>query len=156
MEQIRITGLENDDAPQWAVIRDKDGNKVYEGFTIHNKPHGAGTVYYPDGKIYQEGIFGIKGLLLGREYYPNGELRFEGVYRINKAYGPNFPIYGKSYDEYGVLQYDGKFKIHRSGLGYPLVEEPESFGKVPQDYRPHFDFVMWQDLESKIDEGKKA
>jgi hypothetical protein len=48
---------------------------VYEGYTLNDKPCGEGTSYYPNGKIFQEGIFDIKGLIKGAEYYPNGNIR---------------------------------------------------------------------------------
>ena len=116
---------------RWEILRDEDGAVQYEGFTDGHRPWGAGTTYYPTGIIYQEGVFGAKGLLCGREYYPNGQLRFEGLYRYNRNYGPNIPVYGRFYDEDGVKQIEGKFKIQCGGVGYPTVIKPENFGPVP-------------------------
>ena len=60
-----------------------------------------GISYYPNGNIYQEGIFGIKGLLIGKEYYPNGQVRFAGSYKLHQSYGPNPPLYGSVHDPEG-------------------------------------------------------
>ena len=127
---------ENRNDTQWGIITGDDGIRIYEGFLSGRSPKGAGVLFYPDGHIYQEGIFGFKGLLCGREYFPDGKLRFEGVYVYNKAYGPNFPICGRVYDANGVMIYNGKLVICRSGLGYPFVEEPKEFGPIPQEGRP--------------------
>ena len=124
-----------------------DGKKLYEGETRKGKPYGAGKAYYPDGTVYQEGEFGIKGLLKGKEYYPNGNLRFEGIYEHNTGYGPNYPIEGKCYDEEGNLYYEGKIKVLRSGLGWPRVEVPEQFGSVVQEGKPEINYTMWEDVD---------
>lgn len=121
----------------------------YEGFTISNKPFGAGTTYYPDGTIFQEGVFDIKGLVYGREYYPTGSLRFEGTYRINNGYGPNYPVYGKCYDESGNEIFSGQLSLTRSGLGYPRILEPEQYGEVVEAWRPDIEYFMWDDLRAQ-------
>ena len=117
----------------------------YEGFIINDKPYGSGTVYYADGTIYQEGVFDVKGLVYGREYYPSGVLRFEGTYRINRGYGPNYPVYGRCYDESGNEIYDGELSVVKSGLGYPMVEKPEEYGSVVGKGRPDIEYFMWED-----------
>ena len=105
-------------------------------------------MYYPDGTIYQEGVFGPKGLLCGKEYYPTGKLRFEGLYRYNMGYGPNYPICGKAYNPAGEQIYEGEFQIRRSGLGYPFVVKPEDFGPVPQKEKPRLHKrIQDEDLE---------
>ena len=125
----------------------EDGALLYSGFAVRDTPYGSGTVFYPDGKIYQEGVFGIKGLLYGREYYPSGKIRFEGVYAICMGYGPNYPIYGKCYDTEGNQFFNGKLKIRHSGLGYPTVEEPEQYGNVHMNDRPHYKSFSWSDAQ---------
>lgn len=133
---------------------------VYEGYTVDHKPFGAGRTFYWDGKPYQEGIFGLKGLLCGRLYYVNGMIRFEGQFRLNQAYGPNYPEYGTWYDQKGKMLYRGKFKVLRSSLGWPHVHEPEGFGCVPETTVNGHTFI-WDDarrLMKKQDapEKKKA
>ena len=128
-----------------SVLKNAEGKKLYAGALKNGKPYGYGTVYYPDGKIYQEGIFGIKGLLRGKEYYPDGQLRFQGEYRVNDAYGPNYPIEGSCYDQNGNLIYEGKLKVDRRGLGWPVVLEPEGYGRVLQKDRPDYHWFMWRD-----------
>lgn len=131
----------------WGVLQDEEGNKLYEGFLYNGKPSGAGTVYYPDGGIYQTGVFGIKGLLAGREYYPDGVLRFEGVYRLNDAYGPNYPQAGRFFSRDGELLLEGKAHAVRRGLGWPMVLEPEEFGPALQKDIPEIHCLMWQDVQ---------
>nr|MBQ6243002.1 hypothetical protein [Lachnospiraceae bacterium] len=93
----------------------EDNRLLYEGFTYKDKPYGTGVAYFSNGAKYQEGQFGIKGLLSGKEYYPNGSLRFEGEFRLNRAYGPNPPLSGSFYDSEGKLLYQREFKLHRGG-----------------------------------------
>ncbi len=134
-----------DNKPVWNVINAEDGARLYEGFTLIDKPYGAGTAFFPDGSIYQEGVFGIKGLLCGREYYPNGNLRFEGAYVLCKGYGPNYPKYGKCYNEAGELYFNGELRLKFGGVGYPMVQNPPEFGPIPQVNQPHISFFMWED-----------
>ena len=128
----------------WKQIFSEDNVLLYEGFTVFGKPFGAGTIFFENGRIYQEGIFDVKGFVCGREYYPSGKLRFEGTYEINRGYGPNIPVYGKFYSEAGTLRFDGKLTVRRGGVGYPTVEKPKGFGPVPQE-TPKPDFFMWED-----------
>ena len=143
----RIIRFQQEATEHWDVITNDNGILLYEGFVRNGKPYGAGTVFFPNGVVYQEGIFGIKGLLCGNEYYPNGELRFEGLYQLNDGYGPNYPICGRFYDETGRKQFEGKFELRRSGLGYPFIENPKSFGPVSQKTRPSLQYTMWRDAE---------
>ena len=121
---------------EWRRLYDENGVLVYEGFTFHECPCGAGTAYFPDGTIYREGVFGIKGLLCGREYYPSGNLRFEGTFGINRGYGPNYPRYGKFLSDDGTTTFEGKIQLRFGGVGYPMVVEPKEFGPIPQACRP--------------------
>ena len=128
---------------EWKRLYDESGVLIYEGFTFHDKPCGSGTSYYPNGKIYQEGKFGIKGFLRGREYYPNGKLRFEGVYGLNHGYGPNYPRKGFFQTRDGSYNYEGEFTIRFGGVGYPSVEHPKEFGPIVQ--RVKIPVLMWNE-----------
>lgn len=129
----------------WRRIYSVDETLLYEGFTLNGKPYGAGTVYYPNGNKYQEGVFGIKGLLIGREYYSNGNIRFEGVYRLNDGYGPNYPHMGTVYDQNEQETFNGIVTIKRSGLGYPLGDNTPGLGRIIQDGAPKCHWFMWED-----------
>ena len=135
--------------PIWKQLFSEEGILVYEGSTLRDKPCGEGTSYYPDGKIYQQGIFDIKGLINGSEYYPNGNLRFRGEFRINRGYGPNYPVSGTCYDKDGNPIHGG-FHIERSGMGYPVIRWPEGCERIPQEDRPEVPVLMWADKESQI------
>ena len=133
---------------EWTRIYSEDNVLLYEGFTLNGKPYGEGISYFHNGNKYQEGQFGIKGLLSGKEYYPNGNLRFEGEYRLNRAYGPNPPVDGSFYDEDGNLVFRGKFQLRVGGVGYPWVVDPKSYGSIPQKDRPaDLHYVMWGDVD---------
>ena len=132
---------------KWGVLQDEEGNKLYEGFLQNGKPSGAGTVFFPDGGIYQAGVFGIKGLLAGREYYPDGVLRFEGVYRLNDAYGPNYPQTGRFFSRDGELLLEGKADAVRRGLGYPFFRKPAEYGSAEQKEKPDIHWLMWGDVQ---------
>ncbi len=112
----------------WQKFYNDDGVLLYEGETINGKAYGTGTSYYPNGNPLHEGRFGIKGLLSGREYYPNGQIRFEGEYCVNEGYGPNWPRQGTWYSENGEILFRGSFHVYRSGLGYPLIQNPVDYG----------------------------
>ena len=134
--------------PVWKKLYYPEQNLKYEGYTVNDKPYGEGTAYYPEGTVYQEGIFDQKGLVKGKEYYPNGVVRFEGEYAINSGYGPNYPIYGKCYDESRKIYYYGKLSIWKSGLGYPRVSYPEQYGQIDAKWRPDIGYFMWEDKEN--------
>ena len=74
---------------------------LYEGEILYGKPYGLGKVFYSTGRVYQEGIFDVKGLVEGKEYYPNGNVLFDGKFQICTGYGPNYPMEGKCYSEDG-------------------------------------------------------
>lgn len=130
---------------KWSRLYDADGALVYEGFTKAGKPYGSGTSYYQNGNKYQEGVFGIKGLLVGKEFFPNGQTRFEGVYHLNRAYGPNYPSAGIVYSEDGKKQYEGKLTFHVGGVGYPIYARETEYGKIPQPLHPECPVFMWED-----------
>ena len=129
----------------WQRINSEDGTLLYEGFTVNGKPYGAGTVYYPNGNKFQEGVFGIKGLLIGREYYSNGNIRFEGVYSLNCAYGPNYPHMGTVYDHNGRETFMGFTQIMRSGVGLPFGDKTQGLGRIIQEDAPNCHWFMWED-----------
>ena len=132
--------------PVWEKIYE-DGYLLYEGYTIDHKAFGAGKAFYSDGTPRAEGIFSFKGLLCGREYYPNGKIRFEGSYRLNQAYGPNFPDFGSWYDKDGKLIYRGVIRVSRSSLGYPYAPEPKGF--TWERHSPVKDHTfIWDDAKS--------
>lgn len=137
----------NTDSVYGKIVSD-NGTLLYEGFTLLGKPYGSGTAYFSNGRIYQEGVFGIKGLLCGREYYPSGKLRFEGILKLCKAYSPNYPAYGNCYDQEGELYYSGEIKTRIGGVGYRIVEVPAEFGAVSQREKPDITFFMWEDADA--------
>ena len=131
----------------WKKIYSEDGSTlVYEGYTFNGKPYGRGTVYYPDGSKYLDGVFDIKGLIEGKEYYENGQIRFDGKFRIHQNYGPNPPISGKLYNENGDLLFSGDFKLTYGGVGYPMVVEPKEYGPIGHK-KVKFEPVMWDNME---------
>ncbi|MBR0342918.1 MAG: hypothetical protein IJH64_11885 [Oscillospiraceae bacterium] len=136
--------VKSNNKTEWKRLYDENGALIYEGFTKNGKPCGAGASYFSNGNICQEGVFGVKGFLCGREYYPNGTLRFEGVFELNMRYGPNFPRYGFFQTEDGSYSHEGKFRVSRSGVGYPRVEEPEKYVLNPGN-RPDILPLMWED-----------
>ena len=128
-------------------LQNEDGILLYEGDTLFDKPYGKGKTYFSNGNLYQEGEFGIKGLIIGKEYYPSGSIRFEGEFTICKAYGPNYPRNGRCFDENGNLYYEGDISCTFGGVGYPSVIIPEEYGPITQDHRPDISYFMWEDEE---------
>lgn len=128
-------------------IMNSAGILLYEGSTLYGKPLGYGKTFFENGNVYQEGEFGVKGLIKGKEFYPSGKLRFDGIFKICKGYGPNYPICGKCYDEDGNLYYEGEIQCSFSGVGYPSVKIPANYGPIPQEGRPKLDYFMWEDEE---------
>lgn len=124
----------------WKQLFYENGILKYEGMTIDNEPHGSGTIYYPNGQIYLEGVFGNGGLLCGTEYYPNGNIRFSGLYKYNDRNGPNYPQYGAFYKKEGCLCHEGEIRVRYSSLGCPTVVFPEDFGPVVLKGSPSWDF----------------
>lgn len=125
---------------------------IYKGETRFQRPYGRGKAFRPDGSLYQEGKFGLKGLISGKEYYPGGKLRFEGIWKVNWGYGPNYPIFGKWYSPEGAMLHEGPFFVRLSKLGHPTVEIPENFGPVLQEDRVRLPLYHWgfeKDFESR-------
>ena len=127
-------------------LYDSAGRLVYEGYTYEGKACGKGKSYWENGNLYQEGEFGIKGLVNGTEYYPNGRPRFIGRFQVWTAYGPNPPEKGQFFDPEGNLVYEGKFSVSGlGGVGYPKVLIPENYGPIPQsDREPKFPIITWE------------
>lgn len=117
--------------PRDEIVRKKlygDENKLlYEGYTIDGMPYGFGVMYFPDGTIYREGIFDVKGIVQGKEYYPSGQLRFKGTWSITYGYGPNAPREGEVYSEDGELTFRGRFEIKKGGVGFPMIINPKGY-----------------------------
>ena len=122
-----------------AKIYSKEGNLLYEGELSNNKPLGRGQIFWPNGTIYMEGEFGIKGLVQGIVYNKDGIKRFEGCFGVNRGYGPNYPIRGTLYDEKGEEIYKGEVTCKKSGLG--LV--PKGF--ETHEYKIPIEPYMWDD-----------
>lgn len=142
---------------EWKQLVNEDGILLYEGNTLFDKPYGLGKTFFSNGNVYQEGEFGIKGLLKGKEYYRSGVIRFEGVFEVCRGYGPNYPGEGKCYDQDGKLYYEGKIKCSFGGVGYPSVKVPEGFGSIPQENTPKVKWFMWEDGEKlkRIEQKKQ-
>ena len=148
-----LVGIANID-PKWKRVGkklyDKDGHLVYEGETVHDKPYGKGTVYFPDGKIYQDGYFAEKGLVEGKEYYKDGGLKVEAKFFCNtSAYGPNYPTEGDFYNREGVKVYSGRFSIVDGTVGRGWVKKPEGYENLETKYWPvkYFDAGDIFDME---------
>lgn len=133
---------------EWKRFYSEDGTLLYEGEVYKDKPCGKGTSYFHNGNKYQEGEFGIKGLLSGKEYYPNGILRFEGQFKIHRYYGPNPPIEGTAYDIEGNPIYRGKFKHRYGNIPHPVVVVPKRYGSIKQLEAPkELNYLWYDDLE---------
>ena len=137
---------------KWRRLYSTDGKLLYQGFTLHEKPYGVGKAYYENGKVYQEGIFGLKGLICGREYYPDGSIRFEGEYSRSVGYGTNYPNYGKCFSlEKKQIVYEGNVNTYLDREGSPIVDYPKSFVPIPEDMKPQLQYFAWDDAaEEKI------
>ena len=143
-------------APQMAEegkLYDDEGRLQYKGQLLLGKPFGAGKSYWPDGTIYQEGTFGIKGLLRGKEHYPNGQVRLDAFFRTNHSFGPNIPEGGRYYARDGRLVFEGHFPVRCGGVGYPYMTGLEGFGDVSQPDRPKVPVFMWEEAREAF--GKK-
>lgn len=113
-----------DEKIEYAVLYDDD-SLAYEGLTLRGKPYGLGVAYYPNGNVYRDGVFDIKGIIEGREYYPSGQLKFAGIWAKNSGYGPNYPKIGRYYSQDGDLIFCGKFEVKKGGVGYPMMRYPK-------------------------------
>ena len=67
---------------QWREIGDKDSQAKYKGDVVIGRPHGVGTLVYPDGNKYV-GEF-MNGLFHGQGIYTtaSGGYSYVGEYRI--------------------------------------------------------------------------
>ena len=71
---------------QWREIGDKDFHAKYKGDVLIGRPHGVGTVDYPDGNKYV-GEW-MNGLFHGQGIYTtaNDEYSYVGEYRIGNLW----------------------------------------------------------------------
>ena len=129
-------------------LYDEEGRLLYEGQLLLGAPFGTGKTYWPDGTVYQEGTFGIKGLLRGREYYPNGKVRLDAVFVTNYGYGPNIPEGGKYYIKAGKLVFEGHFPVRCGGVGYPYMTGLKGFGDVMQSDSPDIPYFCWEEART--------
>lgn len=123
--------------PRDEIVRKKlygdEGRLLYEGYTLDGAPYGFGVMYFPDGTVYREGIFDVKGIVQGKEFYPSGQLRFKGTWSITYGYGPNAPREGEVYSEDGKLTFRGKFDIKKGGVGFPMILNPKGYRHEQKD-----------------------
>ena len=131
---------------EYKKLYDENGALAYEGETFKDRPYGEGRTYYPDGTLLQEGEFGIKGFLGGKEYFSNGQLRLEGEMVCHRGYGPNYPDKGTLYDEDGKMIFSGKFRVRPSGVGWPIIIEPEGCNENRIGSTSRVPWIMWDDL----------
>ena len=121
--------LANEAGPDAGPLRfvDIDGDAyAYTGPLLDGVPHGQGVAVWDDGGRYEGGFangrlsgFGTKTWPSGSKYvgewsndYQNGQgvnvfpsgARYEGEVRDAKMHG-----YGRFYDKYGNLQYEGRY-----------------------------------------------
>ncbi len=140
--------------PVWENLYDDDGILVYEGYTLDHKAFGLGRAYNRNGSVSMECFLGITGFQSGKVFYSNGVIQFDGLFRLNQAYGPNYPEYGIWYDRNGKMIYRGKFSVTRSSLGWPRVYKPEGFGTIPYNARLKGKIFLWEDARKLMNEGK--
>ena len=71
---------------QWREIGDKDSHAKYKGDVMIGKPHGVGTLVYPDGNLYV-GEF-MNGLFHGQGIYTiaSDGYSYIGDYRIGSLW----------------------------------------------------------------------
>ena len=71
---------------QWREIGDKDFHAKYKGDVVIGRPHGVGTVVYPDGNKYV-GEF-MNGLFHGQGIYTSASdgYSYVGEYRIGSLW----------------------------------------------------------------------
>ena len=77
---------------QWSEIGDKDFHAKYKGDVVIGRPHGFGTLVYPDGNKYV-GEF-MKGLFHGQGIYTiasNG-YSYIGEYRIGSLWNGTMKV----------------------------------------------------------------
>jgi antitoxin component YwqK of YwqJK toxin-antitoxin module len=111
-----------------AKLVDASGALVFEGALLNGVYDGEGKVYWPDGKLKEEGTY-AKGVLLegsrydeegilvyvggfvddvyegqGKKYFANGNMEYQGEYKAGVPHGM-----GRTYTESGTLLYEGGF-----------------------------------------------
>ena len=71
---------------QWREIGDKDFHAKYKGDVVIGRPHGVGTLVYPDGNMYV-GEW-MNGLFQGQEIYTiaSDGYSYVGDYRIGSLW----------------------------------------------------------------------
>ena len=69
---------------QWREIGDKDFHAKYKGDVVIGRPHGVGTVVYPDGNKYV-GEW-MNGLFHGQGIYTTDGYSYVGEYRIGSLW----------------------------------------------------------------------
>ena len=84
---------------QWREIGDKDFNAKYKGDVVIGRPHGVGTLVYPDGNKYV-GEF-MNGLFHGQGIYTiaSDGYSYIGEYRIGSLWN------GKMKEKDGTIDY---------------------------------------------------
>nr|WP_120492083.1 hypothetical protein [Corynebacterium lactis] len=69
----------------------------------------------------------------GQIFYDSGALKSVATYNGDEDqcyYGHSYPVTATFFDEDGRALHAGKFTTSRSGLGCPLVVEPEGYGAL--------------------------
>lgn len=100
---------------------DTGNSNVYkmEATYINGVLDGAGKKYYPNGKLYFDGIYKDGKAISGSMYFINGSLQYEGKWNGNDYNGK-----GKLYWKEGNLRYDGSWTDNkRDGYGTSFRED---------------------------------
>ncbi len=139
---------------EYKKLYDENGALLYEGETFKDRAYGEGKAFYSDGALFMEGEFGRKGFLGGKEYYSNGQLKFEGKMKYHSGYGPNYPDTGTLYDEDGKVIFSGKFRVRPSGVGWPIIIEPEGGNKYIIGCSTRVPCIRWEDLRGQDDDNE--
>jgi antitoxin component YwqK of YwqJK toxin-antitoxin module len=95
---------------------------IYKGNFEKNMPNGIGTIYYINGNIYIEGGIYKYGYINDKinVYYKNGYIKYQGE-TMGKYLDYCCNGYGKLYNIYGNIIYDGEWKnnkYHGTGTKY--------------------------------------
>lgn len=128
---------------EFKKLFDEEGRLLYEGYTVNDHPYGLGRLYFDNGNVYQEGIFDIKGIRLGKEHYYSGQVKFEGSWNLTIGYGPNAPRTGNVYNENGEMTFSGKLEIKRGGVGWPMIKHPVGYRNI-EERRPKIDYISYR------------
>ena len=94
-----LYGWKTSSGIQWREIGDKDFHAKYKGDVVIGRPHGVGTLVYPDGNKYV-GEW-MNGLFHGQGIYTTASdgYSYVGEYRIGSLW--NGPMKGKD----GTIDY---------------------------------------------------